>query len=86
MPVKCQYIFNRCPAKTVYALVIIPDNHDITPLGSKKRTKLKLCKVRVLILVNANVSELVRIILLYIIVFAQEYDRLHDNIVKIHGV
>ena len=84
--VKLKDISNVRSAELIYALVVVTNHHYVFIFCAEKSCKFKLCKVCVLILVNANVSELLLIILPDLCIATKEEYRLHDDVVIVNGV
>ncbi len=81
-----QDVFNRCAAEFINTLVVIADNHYVPATARKQKRKLKLGMVCVLKFVDQNIIKLALIFFAHLTVVLQKEYRLHDYVVKVHGV
>ena len=81
--IEVKYVFNRSSAETVYRLVVVADDHDVVVSSADQPYKLKLRAVRVLILVNADISESLLIVVAGFGVGLEQLHRLHNQVVEI---
>ena len=83
---KAQYIFNRRAAEAVYALIVVADDADIFVPRCEQSREHILGVVRVLILIHHYVLEAVLIIFAGLRARSEQFYRIDDQVVKIHGI
>ena len=83
---KIQDIRNIRPSKRVDTLRIIPHHTQILMRARELLRYHILRMIRVLILINQNISELLLILLQHLRVIPKQVDRLHQQIIKIHRI
>ena len=81
---KGEDVFDRCAAKFIDALIVIPDDTDIAPTAGNERGKEKLQMVGILILVYENILKPTLPVTPDLLVLAQKLDGVEKQIVKIH--
>ena len=85
-PLESQNIADISSAEFVDRLVIVTYYAEIFISGCKKAYKLKLCSIRVLILINHDISEPLLISLQYIIAVLKQLNSFYDQIIKIERI
>ena len=83
---KGEYVLDGGTAKTINALVVIPNDAQIAVLGSQKRDQQILQMVRILIFVYHNVFKSPLPELTAILKTLQQENGVQNKVVKIHGV
>ena len=81
-----QDVFDRCPAETVDALVVVPDHAEVSVPSGQQRDQQILQMVGVLILVHHDVREALLPVKAAVLVTLQQQDGVQNQIVKVHRV
>ena len=83
---KVQDVFDGGAAEPVDALVVIADDADVHVLAGEEARQHILCRVGVLVLVDEDIAELVLVVFPDFRLLFEEFDRVEDHVVEVHGV
>ena len=83
---KVQDVGDVSAAPAINGLVIVAYDHEVLVLGGQQVSDLVLDVVGVLILVDANVAEALLVLVEHLGAGAQQLERAHEQVVKVHRV
>ena len=83
---KVQDVFDGGAAEPVDALVVIADDADVHVLPGEEARQHILRRVGVLVLVDEDITELVLVVSPDFRLLFEEFDRVEDHVVEVHGV